>query len=79
MVERSAARRIERLPDQVKRRVVSAIQALSDAPRPDGCRKLKGYNDRYRIRVGDYRVIYDVFDSRLVVIVIDAGHRGSIY
>ena len=55
-----------------------AITNLTDNPRPQGYRKLKG-RDGYRIRVGDYRIIYDIFDSELVVDVIDLGHRKNIY
>ena len=55
-----------------------AIISLTDNPRPQGYRKLKG-RDGYRIRVGDYRIIYDIFDTELVVDVIDLGHRKNIY
>jgi mRNA interferase RelE/StbE len=55
-----------------------SVTSLTDNPRPQGYRKLKG-RDGYRIRVGDYRIIYDIFDSELVVDVIDLGHRKNIY
>ncbi len=55
-----------------------AVTSLTDNPRPQGYRKLKG-RDGYRSRVGDYRIIYDIFDSELVVDVIDLGHRKNIY
>jgi mRNA interferase RelE/StbE len=78
-VERVAQRGLDRMPERVRHRALSAIVALANEPRPPGCKKLKGYQRRYRVRVGDYRVVYDVFDAELVVIVIDAGHRGSVY
>lgn len=78
-VERAAQRGLDRLPERARRRALSAIVALADEPRPSGCKKLKGYQRRYRIRVGDYRIIYEVFDAELVVIVIDAGNRDSVY
>lgn len=53
--------------------------ALGDDPRPYGYRKLAGRGEQYRIRVGDYRVIYDIRDAVLVVLVIEVGHRSSIY
>ena len=53
--------------------------ALGDDPRPHGYRKLAGRGEQYRIRVGDYRVIYDIRDAVLVVFVIEVGHRSSIY
>lgn len=55
-----------------------AIYNLSDDPRPDGCKKLKGRNG-YRIRVADYRIIYETYDDVLVVEVVDLGHRKDIH
>lgn len=51
---------------------------LSDNPRPSGSIKLKG-EEAYRIRVGDYRIVYIIQDERLIVLVIDVGHRGDLY
>ena len=58
--------------------IKSAIIALTEEPRPHGYKKLKG-RDGYRIRVGDYRIIYDVFDDILLIEVIELGHRKDIY
>ena len=55
-----------------------AITNLTINPRPQGCKKLKG-RDGYRIRIGNYRVIYDIFDTQLIIDVIDLGHRKDIY
>jgi mRNA interferase RelE/StbE len=55
-----------------------AIRNLSANPRPAGCKKLKGL-DAWRIRVGDYRVIYEIHDDVLVVLVIRVAHRGEVY
>lgn len=55
-----------------------AIINLTENPRPQGYKKLKG-RDGYRIRVGDYRIIYEIFDSELVIDIIDLGHRKNIY
>jgi len=55
-----------------------AIYNLANNPRPAGCKKLKG-RDSYRIRVADYRIIYEIFDDILLVDVIDMGHRKDIY
>jgi mRNA interferase RelE/StbE len=54
------------------------MEALSDDPRPSGCKKLKGRN-AYRVRKGDYRIIYEILDSVLVIDVIAVGHRRDIY
>ena len=58
--------------------IKKAIYALADNPRPQGYKKLKG-RDGYRIRVADYRIIYEVFDSELLIDVINLGHRKDIY
>ena len=58
--------------------ILEAIEKLSDNPRPIGCKKLTGRSG-YRIRVGTYRIIYDVIDSHLIVEIVNVGSRGSIY
>lgn len=80
-IRAGACRAIERLPRAAQRRVVAAIEALADAPRPAGCEKLRGPVgvDLYRLRVGDYRVVYDVQDSVLVVLVVRVAHRRDVY
>ena len=60
---RSARKDLERLPRRVALRALDAIEALANVPRPDGCRKIQGATDLWRIRVGDYRVIYGVADK----------------
>jgi mRNA interferase RelE/StbE len=55
------------------------MQALSTAPRPPGCEKLSGRPDRYRVRQGDYRVVYSVDDIERVVLVVKVGHRRDVY
>jgi mRNA interferase RelE/StbE len=66
------------MQDSIAAPVLQAIGALAENPRPFGYRKLKGRNG-YRIRVGSYRVIYDVFDAVLVVEIIEVGNRKDIY
>lgn len=73
-----AAKALKKLPDREYRRVRDAIRALGVEPRPSGCIKLVG-RDGWRIRVGNYRVIYNIEDTICVVTVIDAGHRKDIY
>lgn len=66
-------------PQDVER-IKSAIQDLSKNPRPDGCTKLKGdKRDYYRIRVGNYRVVYSIEDEVLLILVVRVGHRREIY
>ncbi len=78
LIEKPARKQLEKLPPQIYEMLVAAIAALSDNPRPSGCKKLTGRN-AYRIRVGDYRIIYTIDDGQLVVIVLAVGHRKHIY
>ena len=75
----SAARELRKLDPQIRRRVLEAIETLADEPRPHRARKLVGYDDAWRIRVGDYRVLYEVIDEAVLVTVFKAGHRRSVY
>ena len=61
-----------------RQRIVAAILALADDPHPSGCRKLSG-REKYRIRCGDYRVVYSVEDVILVVTIAKVGHRSDVY
>jgi len=65
-------------PAQVVR-IVEAVGKLADEPRPSGCTKLTGSDCAYRIRIGDYRVIYEIYDGKLLIEVIKAAHRKDIY
>lgn len=56
-----------------------AIVALAETPRPPGCRKLTGYEDVFRIRVGRYRILYSIEEDRVLVIVLKVGHRRDVY
>jgi mRNA interferase RelE/StbE len=67
------------LPRDVARRVDACILALAQTPRPPRTRKLKGAADLWRVRVGDYRVIYQVEDDRLLIVVIRIRHRREVY
>jgi mRNA interferase RelE/StbE len=80
LVKRSAAKEIEAIGQKRDRqRVVEQIRALADAPRPRGCEKLSGVRERYRVRVGRYRILYEVLDAELVVWVVKIGHRKDVY
>ncbi len=80
LIKPSAAKEIEAVDKKKDRqRIVAAIRSLADDPRPPGCEKLAGEGDRYRIRVGRYRVIYSVGDGELLVVVVRIGHRKDVY
>ena len=77
--ERKAERELLALPGEVGRRLAAAIDALSQEPRPRGCRKIVGEDRVYRIRVGRYRVIYEIRDDVLVVVIIRVAKRDDVY
>ena len=74
-----ADREIGRLAPGTRKRVVAKVAELGGDPRPDGARKLAGMRDAYRVRVGAYRIIYEVRNQELLVLVIAVGHRERIY
>ena len=67
------------LSADVQVRIKKRIDGLADDPRPPGCQKLEGFKSAYRLRIGDYRVIYEVFDEERIVTVSRVAHRGSAY
>ena len=78
-IKKSAAKELEavsRKPD--RQRLVQRIQSLADNPRPPGCRKLSG-SSKYRIRQGNYRVVYSIEEDKLIVYVVKVGDRKSVY
>jgi mRNA interferase RelE/StbE len=78
-VERAASKEIAKLHPEIRRRILQALVALENDPRPPGCQKLKGNDDLYRIRVGDYRIVYSVDDDGRIIIVLVAAHRRDVY
>ncbi|WP_072620301.1 type II toxin-antitoxin system RelE family toxin [Spirulina major] len=76
---RSVQKQLKKLSPQIRSRLLAEIKSLSDIPRPDGVKKLKGYQNTYRIRVGDYRVIYEINDGEMLILIISAVHRQSAY
>jgi len=76
---RPAVRAIERLDLDARTRIRQAIRTLVTVPRPVGCVKLSDSADGYRIRVGDYRILYEMRDRELVIIVVKVGHRRDVY
>lgn len=77
--KRSALKEVRSLPAPVAARVVAAAEALAADPHPPGSRKLTGSSHTYRVLVGDYRVVYSVEATRLVVEVVRVAHRGAVY
>ena len=79
IIPRTVQRQLDRLPSDVRRRILDHLTPLKDDPRPPGCRKLKGYADQYRIRVGEYRVRYRIIDAELVILLVRVAHRKEAY
>jgi len=79
IVERSALRALKRLPERIRARIDEHILALAANPRPQGVEKLSGSDCSYRLRVGDYRVLYEIHDEILHVLVIKVAHRREAY
>ena len=79
LIKPSAAREIEAVDQKkVRQRIVKTILALAVEPRP-GCEKLAGENERYRVRVGRYRIVYSIADDERVVLVVRVAHRKDVY
>ena len=78
-VKPSARKELESLPDNVLARVLQKMNSLRTAPRPAGCKKLKGYRDQWRVRVGDWRVVYIIDDAAKLISITRIAHRREVY
>jgi mRNA interferase RelE/StbE len=78
-VTKSALKQLKKLDASVSGSIKEALLALAENPRPVGVKKLKGTDNDYRVRVGDYRIVYSIEDDRLLVTVIKVAHRREVY
>lgn len=78
-IARSALKSLSRLPRSYQKRIREKIRALAATPRPTGVKKLKGSANRYRLRVGDYRILYTVHDEERLVRIVVIAHRREAY
>jgi mRNA interferase RelE/StbE len=78
-IKPSAEKQLDRLAANVRARITKAMERLCNNPRPPGCVKLKGEDDLWRIRVGDYRVVYAIRDEELIVLVVRVADRKDVY
>ncbi len=78
VVKRSVAKDLRAIPKKDVKRIISTIRGLADEPRPPGAKKLSG-QDHYRIRQGNYRILYTIEDEKLVVCVVRVGNRRDVY
>jgi mRNA interferase RelE/StbE len=79
IIHRKAERILKRLDGDMLERIRQAIRGLASEPRPAGYKKLTGYENLYRIRVGDWRIIYAIEDKELIVLVLEISPRGGVY
>jgi mRNA interferase RelE/StbE len=77
--KKSAEKELYALDDRVLLRIVQKIELLAQNPRPSGCKKLKAFHDQWRIRVGDYRVVYTIDDAATLISITRIRHRGAAY
>jgi mRNA interferase RelE/StbE len=77
--KRSAEKELRGIPNPYLQKIISKIQSLSEEPRPPASEILKGEDRYYRIRQGDYRVIYEIDDARRAITIIKIGHRREVY
>jgi mRNA interferase RelE/StbE len=78
-VAEDAARFIRKQEKRIQHQIINNIRALAQNPRPQGCKKLQGYKELYRIRSGNYRIVYNIKEKMLLVLVISIAHRKDIY
>jgi len=77
-IKRSAAKEIDRIGLTDRRRIIGKIHELAENPRPAGCTKLSG-QEKYRVRQGDYRILYQIEDDQLIITVVKVAHRRDVY
>ena len=77
-IKRSAIKEIKKLPSKDLKKILAKISSLEDNPRPKGCVKLST-DEKYRIRIGVYRILYEIKDKLLVIIVVKVAHRKDVY
>lgn len=77
-IKKSAAKELKKITEKDQERIIERIQGLAQDPRPPGSKKLSG-EEKYRIRQGDYRILYQIFDDTVIVVVVKIGHRRDVY
>ena len=78
-LKQSARKELERLPNAVISRIIVKLESLEEEPRPAGCKKLKGGDGEYRVRVGEYRIVYVIDDRKVIITITRIRHRRDVY
>ncbi|MEG4351341.1 type II toxin-antitoxin system RelE/ParE family toxin [Microcoleus sp. LAD1_D3] len=79
IIPKAVQKQLDALPDDVYERIAAKVQQLAENPRPDGVVKLKGSENEYRIRIGDYCVRYEIEDQELRILLLQCQHRKEVY
>jgi mRNA interferase RelE/StbE len=79
LIPKPVQKQLDNLPEQIRDRILEKILSLAEEPRPSGVKKLQGFDNEYRIRVGNYRIRYEVDDKTLTVVVLHCKHRKDAY
>ena len=79
LISQTAEKQLKKLPSDAQRRIAAVIVSLGIDPRPVGSKKLTGSANTYRTRVGDYRVIYEIHDRKVIIAILKIGHRKDVY
>ncbi len=79
IIKPAAEKSLDKIPKSSRSRLADALEKLRDNPRPPGVIKMSGVENLWRIRIGDYRVVYEIHDDRLIVLVLRVAHRKDVY
>ncbi|MBW4623080.1 MAG: type II toxin-antitoxin system RelE/ParE family toxin [Cyanosarcina radialis HA8281-LM2] len=79
IIPKPVRKQLDALPEDISARILDKILSLAEDPRPSGVKKLKGFDNEYRIRIGDYRVRYEIDDEASTVLVLHCKHRKDAY
>lgn len=79
LIKSSAEKQLKKLPTNIKLKIDKLIRSLAENPRPNNVKKLAGYDNAYRVRHADYRIVYSIEDDKLIVEVVRVAHRKKVY
>ncbi|MDA0349124.1 MAG: type II toxin-antitoxin system RelE/ParE family toxin [Verrucomicrobia bacterium] len=77
-IKKSAGKELQKIKGKDQERIIERIRGLAQEPRPSGSKKLSG-EEKYRIRQGDYRILYQIFDETVLIVIVNVGHRRDVY
>ena len=78
LIEKAAQKELSKIPHPYRKKIIKAIESLADEPHPAGSKKLSG-REAWRMRIGNYRVIYEINNDRLTILIVKVGHRQGVY